>query len=92
MESVRARLQLKIKVVISNKKESSVLSFTISQSAEMINMILGSVITLVLNTKQKVNLVLMIQYNNDWKQNCVKHTFPDNRTCHIWQLSFCTCQ
>ena len=65
MESVRARLQLKIKVVISNKKESSVLSFTISQSAEMINMILGSVITLVLNTKQKVNLVLMIQYNND---------------------------
>lgn len=65
MESVRARLRLKIKVVISNKKESSVTSFTISQSAEMINMILGSVITLVLNTKQKVILVLMIQYNND---------------------------
>lgn len=65
MESVRAILQLKIKIVISNRKESSITSFTISQPAEMINMILGSVITFVLNTKQKVILVLMIQYNND---------------------------
>lgn len=65
MESVRARLQLKIKIVISNRKESSITSFTISQPAEMINMILGSVISFVLNTKQKVILVLMIQYNND---------------------------
>lgn len=65
MESVRSRLQLKIKVVISNRKESSVISFTISQPAEMLNMILGSIITLVWNTKQKVILVLMIQYNND---------------------------
>lgn len=65
MESVRARLQLKI-IVITNGKESSITSFTISQPAEMINMILGSVITFVLNTKQKVIiLVLMIQYNND---------------------------
>ena len=64
MESVRARLQLKI-IVITNGKESSITSFTISQPAEMINMVLGSVITFVLNTKQKVILVLMIQYNND---------------------------